>query len=118
MAQRFDGAAARPLEDVLTGAARPWRTIREELPMVSILFVGSAVVSVLAVYTVIGRLVIPPQERVALHRLGWAGWLHTLRRSMVLLGDATPGGRRALLPHATGDGTARAVPPAGGRVTR
>ncbi|MFF0904897.1 UNVERIFIED_CONTAM: hypothetical protein RF653_14585 [Kocuria sp. CPCC 205316] len=86
--------------------------------MVSILFVGSAVVSVLAVYTVIGRLAIPPQERVALHRLGWAGWLHTLRRSMVLLGDAAPAGRRALPGHATVEGTARAVPPAGGRVTR
>ena len=72
--------------------------------MVSILFVGSAVVSVLAVYTVIGRLAIPPQERVALHRLGWAGWLHTLRRSMVLLGDATPQGAACSLrtPPATG----------------
>lgn len=81
--------------------------------MVSILFVGSAVVSVLAVYTVIGRLAIPPQERVALHRLGRAGWLHTLRRSMVLLGDTTPAGRGTRPAHATDDGTARAVPPAG-----
>lgn len=81
--------------------------------MVSILFVGSAVVSVLAVYTVIGRLAIPPRERVALHRLGWAGWLHTLRRSLVLLGEAAPTGRRARPVHAPDDGTSRAVPPAG-----
>lgn len=81
--------------------------------MVSILFVGSAVISVLAVCTVIGRLAVPPRERVALHRLGWAGWLHTLRRSTALLGESTPAVRSARPPHATGDGTARAVSPAG-----
>lgn len=81
--------------------------------MVSILFVGSAVVSVLAVYTAIGRLAIPPRERVALHGLGWAGWLHTLRRSMVLLGDATPAGRGPGRAGVATDGTARTVPPAG-----
>lgn len=75
-------------------AARPWRTIREESVMVSILFVGSAVLSVLAVYTAIGRLSVPWRERVALPEPGLVGWWHTLRAGLVLLGDAAPGPRR------------------------
>lgn len=105
--------AVRSLGDSVVAPAMPWITIREELPMVSILFVGSAVVSVLAVYTVIGRLAIPPRERVALHGLGWAGWLHTLRRSMVLLGGTAPVGRGVRPARPATDGTARVVPPAG-----
>lgn len=81
--------------------------------MISILFVGSAVLGVLAVYTAIGRLAIPSRERVPLRELGWAGWLHTLRRSLVLLGEATPAGRGVRPQHAATGGTAGAVPPPG-----
>lgn len=81
--------------------------------MISILFVGSALLCVLAAYTAIGRLAIPARERVPLRGLGWAGWLHTLRRSLVLLGDATPAGRGVRPQHAAAGGTAGAVPPDG-----
>jgi hypothetical protein len=54
-------------------------------------------VPVLALYTMIGRLAIPPRERLPLHELGWAGWMHTLRRSLTVLGDRShPGGTRPL----------------------
>lgn len=65
--------------------------------MFSFLFLVVATAAVLSVYTVIGRLAIPRDERVPLHELGWAGWLQTLRRSLVFLGDcAPPGGIRSL----------------------
>jgi hypothetical protein len=52
---------------------------------------------VLAVYALIGRLVIPPRERLPLHQLGWQGWLHTLRRGFLTLAAcAPPAGIRSL----------------------
>jgi hypothetical protein len=54
-------------------------------------------VPVLAVYAMIGRLAIPPRERLPLNELGWAGWVHTLLRSLTVLGDsAHPGSVRPL----------------------
>jgi hypothetical protein len=44
-------------------------------------------VPVLAVYAMIGRLAIPSRERLPLNELGWAGWIHTMRRSLTVLGD-------------------------------
>lgn len=65
--------------------------------MVSVLFVVLAVVAVPAVYLVIGRLGIPAEDRVPLRELGLRGWWHTLRRSLVVLGEcAPPGGIRPL----------------------
>ncbi len=78
--------------------------------MVSILFVGSAVLSVLAVYTAIGRLSVPWRERVALPEPGLAGWLHTLRAGLVLLGEAAPGPRR-VRPADPADPAARSTAP-------
>ena len=67
------------------------------LMMISLLFLITVIVAVLSVYTVIGRLGIPPAERVPWRQLGWSGWIHTLRRSLVVLGDcAPPGGIRSL----------------------
>ena len=63
---------------------------RKELTMISDLFLVVATAAVLSVYTVIGRLAIPPEDRVPLHELGWDGWWHTLRRSLVFLGDGAP----------------------------
>ncbi|GAB2626432.1 hypothetical protein [Kocuria arenosa] len=54
-------------------------------------------VPVLGMYAMIGRLAIPPRERLPLNELGWAGWIHTLRRSFTVLGDcAQPGSTRPL----------------------
>jgi hypothetical protein len=54
-------------------------------------------VPVLAVYALIGRLVIPPRERLPLHQLGWAGWIHTLWRDFRTLATcAPPAGIRSL----------------------
>lgn len=64
--------------------------------MISDLFLLVATAAVLSVYTVIGRLAIPPEDRVPWRELGWDGWWHTLRRSLVFLGDNAPGvGARA-----------------------
>lgn len=63
---------------------------RKELTMMTDLFLLVATAAVLSVYTVIGRLAIPPEDRVPLHELGWDGWWHTLRRSLVFLGDCAP----------------------------
>jgi hypothetical protein len=66
----------------------------EELPMIPALILT---VPVLAVYAMIGRLAIPERERLPLRELGWAGWVHTLRRSLAVLADcAHPAGTRAL----------------------
>ena len=58
--------------------------------MISELFLVVATAAVLSVYTVIGRLAIPAEDRVPWHELGWDGWVHTLRRSLVFLGDCAP----------------------------
>lgn len=47
-------------------------------------------VLVLTVYAMIGRLAIPARERLPLRALGWAGWIHTLRRSLVVMADCAP----------------------------
>lgn len=59
-----------------------------------VLMAASLVLVVVAVvvYTLVGHWMIPRRERVPLHRLGWAGWLHTMRRSVVLAGEVMPGG--------------------------
>lgn len=64
--------------------------------MTTDLFLLLATAGVLTVYTVIGRLAVPAEDRVPWHELGWDGWWHTLRRSLVLLGDSAPhdGARR------------------------
>ncbi|GAA1764494.1 hypothetical protein [Kocuria aegyptia] len=59
--------------------------------MISFVFLVLAAAAVLSVYTVIGRLAIPPEDRVPLRELGWDGWVHTLRRSLAFLGDRAPG---------------------------
>ncbi|MFE7630775.1 hypothetical protein [Kocuria sp. NPDC057446] len=65
--------------------------------MISLLFLVAGVIMVLSVYTVIGRLAIPREDRVPWRELGWSGWVHTLRRSLTFLGDcAPPGGIRSL----------------------
>jgi hypothetical protein len=65
--------------------------------MISLLFLMTVIVAVLSVYTVIGRLAIAREDRVPLRELGWSGWVHTLRRGLVFLGDcAHPGGIRSL----------------------
>lgn len=58
--------------------------------MTSFLFLMVATAAVLSVYTVIGRLADPPEDRVPWRELGWDGWLHTLRRSLTFLGDYAP----------------------------
>lgn len=63
------------------------RTTGKELTMISSVFLVLAAAAVLSVYTVIGRLAIPPEDRVPWRDLGWDGWVHTLRRSLVFLGD-------------------------------
>ncbi|MFI7494456.1 hypothetical protein ACH9D2_07020 [Kocuria sp. M4R2S49] len=55
--------------------------------MISYVFLALATATVLSVYTVIGRLAIPPEDRVPWRDLGWDGWVHTLRRSLAFLGD-------------------------------
>ncbi|KLU09393.1 hypothetical protein [Kocuria sp. SM24M-10] len=59
--------------------------------MMTDLFLMLAAAAVLSVYTLIGRLAIPAEERVPLRDLGWDGWVHTLQRSLVALGDSAPG---------------------------
>lgn len=58
--------------------------------MISFVFLVLAAAAVLSVYTVIGRLAAPPEERVPWRNLGWDGWVHTLRRSLAFLGDVAP----------------------------
>ncbi|MFF0905002.1 UNVERIFIED_CONTAM: hypothetical protein RF653_15105 [Kocuria sp. CPCC 205316] len=58
--------------------------------MISFLFLLAATAAVLSLYTVIGRLAIPLEERVPWRELGGDGWLHTLRRSLTFLGDSAP----------------------------
>jgi hypothetical protein len=65
-------------------------TAGKELIMISFVFLVLAAAAVLSVYTVIGRLAAPPEERVPWRHLGWDGWVHTLRRSLVFLGDVAP----------------------------
>ena len=60
--------------------------------MISYLFLMVATAAVLSVYTMIGRLAIPTEDRVPLRELGWDGWVHTLRRSLAFLGDSAPSG--------------------------
>ncbi|KUG61476.1 hypothetical protein AVL61_00680 [Kocuria rosea subsp. polaris] len=62
----------------------------KELIMIAFLFLLTATAAVLAVYTVIGRLAVPAEERVPWRDLGWDGWRQTLRRSLVFLGDSAP----------------------------
>lgn len=65
--------------------------------MFSLLLLIAIIVVVITVYTVIRRLAIPMEDRVPLRELVWSGWIHTLRRSLVFLGDcAHPGGIRLL----------------------
>lgn len=64
----------------------------KELIMIAFLFLLTATAAVLAVYTAIGRLAIPAEERVPWRDLGWDGWRQTLRRSLVFLGGAAPRG--------------------------
>jgi hypothetical protein len=59
--------------------------------MMTDLFLMLATAAVLSLYTLIGRLAIPAEDRVPLRDLGWDGWVHTLRRSLVALGDSAPG---------------------------
>lgn len=59
--------------------------------MISFLFLMTAAAAVLSVYTVIGRLADPPEDRMPWRELGRDGWVHTLRRSLAFLGDGTPG---------------------------
>lgn len=59
--------------------------------MMTDLFLMLAAAAVLSVYTLIGRLAIPAEDRVPLRELGGDGWVHTLRRSLVVLGDTAPG---------------------------
>jgi hypothetical protein len=65
-------------------------TAGKELIMISFVFLVLAAAAVLSVYTVIGRLAAPPEERVPWRHLGWDGWVHTLRRSLAFLGDVAP----------------------------
>ncbi|TDL44651.1 hypothetical protein [Kocuria rosea] len=58
--------------------------------MIPFVFLVLAAAAVLSVYTVIGRLAVPPEDRVPWRDLGWDGWVHTLRRSLVFLGDVAP----------------------------
>ncbi|MFI7581115.1 hypothetical protein [Kocuria kalidii] len=59
--------------------------------MISFLFLMVATAAVLSVYTVIGRLADPPEDRVPWRELGGDGWLLTLRRGLAFLGDGAPG---------------------------
>ncbi|MFW3386035.1 UNVERIFIED_CONTAM: hypothetical protein RF648_08525 [Kocuria sp. CPCC 205274] len=65
-------------------------TTGKELIMISFVFLVLAAAAVLSVYTVIGRLAVPPEDRVPWRNLGWDGWVRTLRRSLVFLGDVAP----------------------------
>ena len=58
--------------------------------MTTDLFLLLTAAGVLTVYTVIGRLAVPAEDRLPWRELGWDGWWHTLRRSLVLLGDCAP----------------------------
>ena len=58
--------------------------------MIPFVFLVLAAAAVLSVYTVIGRLAVPPEERVPWRDLGWDGWGDTLQRSLVFLGDVAP----------------------------
>lgn len=60
--------------------------------MISFLVPVASALVVLALYTAIGRLAVPPGERLPLRELGWAGRVHTLRRSLVVLADCAPRG--------------------------
>ena len=57
--------------------------------MISFVFLVLAAAAVLSVYTLIGRLAVPPEERVPWRDLGRDGWVRTLRRSLAFLGDGT-----------------------------
>lgn len=59
--------------------------------MMTDLFLMLAAAAVLSVYMLIGRLAIPAEDRVPLRGLGRDGWVHTLRRSLVVLSDSAPG---------------------------
>ncbi|MEX5270260.1 hypothetical protein [Kocuria sabuli] len=65
--------------------------------MISLLFSTTIIVTVLSVSTVIGRPAIPQEDRLPLWELGWSGWIHTLRRSLVFIGDCAHPGESA--PH-------------------
>ncbi|MFI7583513.1 hypothetical protein ACH9DO_06945 [Kocuria sp. M1N1S27] len=58
--------------------------------MISFLFLMVATAAVLSVYTVIGRLADPPEDRVPWRELGGDGWLLTLRRGLAFLSDSAP----------------------------
>ncbi|MEX5296265.1 hypothetical protein QYM41_13390 [Kocuria sp. CPCC 205268] len=60
--------------------------------MIAFLFLLTATAAVLSVYMVIGRLAAPLDERVPWRDLGWDGWSHTLRRSLIFLGGSAPRG--------------------------
>lgn len=62
--------------------------------MISVLMLTASALAVLGVYTAIGRLAIPPQERLPLSELGWAGWTHTVRRGFAVSADRPPPGSR------------------------
>lgn len=62
-------------------------TAGKELTMISSVFLVLTAAAVLSVYTVIGRLAIPAEDRVPWRHLGWDGWVHTMRRSLVFLDD-------------------------------
>jgi hypothetical protein len=64
--------------------------------MISFLFLTMATAAVLSVYTVIGRLADPPEDRVPWRELGGDGWVRTLRRSLAFLADGAPGRRPVL----------------------
>lgn len=59
--------------------------------MMTDLFLMLAAAAVLSVYTLIGRLAIPAEDRVPWRELDRDGWVHTLRRSLVVLSDSAPG---------------------------
>ena len=65
-------------------------TAGKELIMISFVFLVLAAAAVLSVYTLIGRLAAPPEERVPWRDLGWDGWVRTLRLSLAFLGDGAP----------------------------
>lgn len=58
--------------------------------------------AVLAGYTAIGRFATPSEERVPLRSLGFTGWLHTLRRSVVFLSESAPKDASARAPRKRG----------------
>ncbi|WP_010525465.1 hypothetical protein [Nesterenkonia sp. F] len=65
--------------------------------MIGIIIVLGVLGIILGVHTAIGRLATPREERTPWRRLGVAGWLATLRRSVrVLEENSPPGGFRPL----------------------